>query len=41
MEQARKNNANDVIHAIESLPMEKFRTTVDISTYFKDESWRC
>jgi len=38
VEQARKNNADDVIKAIKSLPREKFRTTVDIATLFEDKS---
>ena len=41
IEQARKNNADeDVIRKIESIPREKFRTTVDIVSLFKEESRR-
>jgi hypothetical protein len=41
VEQAKKNNASDdVVHAIENLPREKFRTTVDIATLFEDKSRR-
>jgi hypothetical protein len=35
VEQSKKNNAAaDVIHAIENLQREKFRTTVDIAALF-------
>ncbi|OEC88673.1 MULTISPECIES: DUF2795 domain-containing protein [Methanobacterium] len=41
VEQAKKNNASDdVIHKIENLPMEKFRTTADIASLFEDKSRR-
>ena len=41
VEQAKKNNASDdVIHTIENLPREKFRTTVDIATLFEDKPRR-
>ena len=41
IEQVRKNNADeDVIRKIESIPREKFRTTVDIVSLFKEESRR-
>jgi hypothetical protein len=35
-----KNNAADFTHAIESLPMDKFRTTVDIATLLENQSRR-
>ncbi|MGB9979013.1 DUF2795 domain-containing protein [Methanobacterium sp.] len=41
VEQAKKDKADaDVIRAIENLPREKFRTTVDIATLFEDKSRR-
>jgi hypothetical protein len=41
VEQAKKNNASDdIVHVIENLPREKFRTTVDIATLFEDKSRR-
>ena len=41
IQQAKENNADDdVVHAIENLPRENFRTTVDIATLFEDKSRR-
>ena len=41
VEQAKKNHASDdIVHAIENLPREEFRTTVDIATLFEDKSRR-
>ena len=41
IQQAKENNEDEnIVHAIENLPRENFRTTVDIDALFEDKSRR-